>query len=708
MTMISRTCRVGSQLVLLLVGASGLVVSACNGSEDPTHTAELHSTRPPVILISIDTLRADHLPAYGYSQVSTPNIDRLRADSILFDNAYSHSPLTLPSHLSVLTGLLPYQHGVRNNIGYRFDGERQLTLAGYLKHQDYSTAAAVSAYVLRGQTGISSGFDLYDDGIASRDGTPLGALQRPGLVAVESALQWIEQQSEALFFLLLHLFEPHAPYDPPEPYRSRYSLAYDGEIATADAAVGVFLDGLVRLGVYDKASVFLFSDHGEGLSEHGESEHGIFLYREAIQVPLMMKLPFSTRGGHSVSTPVQLIDLLPTIGDLTGFETPAELTGTSLLSMVSGAGPEHRHIYSETLYPRIHLGWSELRSLIDSHYHFIQAPRAELFDVLADPRERIDIASRKRAVFMEMKQRLGDSGATLTLPSEVDPEELQRLAALGYLGSIKSELRDQPLPDPKDHIEEIATLREAFVLESQGRFDEAVVILRGLVTRNPGFMDAWNKLALTLDAAGRWSEAIEEYQRALSQTPTLAAEYALSMSSIYLKLGQFEEAIDHAQLAMNRHPAKVNVLLGRIALEQGQLDVAERHARNAKNNPNERFSAAVLLIKILTAQHRFDEALDLAMETHREVESINAGAIQGLAFVLGDLLARAANLALLLVTEGRVVEARALLEQLAERNPSSRTFLFAAKTLDTLGDGKTAAQWRRRAEALSSDGPGAP
>jgi hypothetical protein len=489
-----------------------------------------------VILISIDTLRADHLPAYGYSRVATPHLDRLRSDSVLFENAYSHSPLTLPSHLSVLTGLLPYEHGVRNNIGYRFDGDRYPTLPGYLKQQGYSTAAAVSAYVLRGQTGISAGFDLYEDGIAARDRVPLGILQRPGRIAVESGLRWIGQRAGEPFFFLLHLFEPHAPYDPPEPYRSRYPLAYDGEIAAADAAVGVFLDGLTTLGLYDQAAVFLFSDHGEGLADHGEDEHGIFLYREAIHVPLMLKLPGSRHRGAAVSTPVQLIDLLPTIGELTGFEVPAELAGTSLLPTVSGSGLGQRRIYSETLYPRIHLGWSELRSLIDSRYHLIQAPRPELYDILADPGERVDVVRRERVVYREMREGLGESGAAVELPSEVDPRELERLAALGYLGSIRAEARAETLPDPKDHIEEIARLREAFALESEGRFAEAIALLRELVERNPGFLDAWNKLALTLDAAGHWNEAVETYEQALGHAPSLAVEYALSLSSIHLKL----------------------------------------------------------------------------------------------------------------------------------------------------------------------------
>jgi tetratricopeptide (TPR) repeat protein len=332
----------------------------------------------------------------------------------------------------------------------------------------------------------------------------------------------------------------------------------------------------------------------------------------------------------------------------------------------------------------------------------IGAPRPELYDIQSDPGETENIAREEPSAYREMRRSLGDQGADLALPSTAPVEDLEKLAALGYLGSIKAPPDSGTLPDPKDRIDDINKLREAFALESRGRSAEAIDVLRRLVERNPGFMDAWNKLALTLDTAGRWTEAIETYQRALAHAPSLTTEYALSLSSIHLKLGQLEEAISHAELAADRHPAKAAILLGRIAFVQGQLPLAEQHARVAMGSSNERFTAAVLLIKVLTAQRRLEEAMALAVRVRDEAVAGAGGPIQGLAFVYGDLLARRgdnhqaeeafreeirlfprdrqtyANLALLLTTQGRIDQARALLEELGERNPGLQTYLFAA------------------------------
>ncbi|HYM60177.1 MAG TPA: sulfatase, partial [Thermoanaerobaculia bacterium] len=269
----------------ILIAVVALLATSCRRGEVSTS-----GKRAPVILISIDTLRADHLPLFGYKDVETPNIDALRRDGILFTNAFCHVPLTLPSHVTVLTGLLPPDNKVRNNIGYKLDPAVP-TLPGILKASGYATGASVSAYVLRGSTGLGPSFDFYDDAIASKPGTPVGSLQRSGKASEEIAARWIGENDSKPFFFFLHLFEPHSPYTPPEPFRSRFRLPYDGEIATADAIVGDLLDFLRKRGLYDKAIIVLMSDHGEGLYEHGEPEHGIFLYREAIHVPLIVKLP---------------------------------------------------------------------------------------------------------------------------------------------------------------------------------------------------------------------------------------------------------------------------------------------------------------------------------------------------------------------------------------------------------------------------------
>src|SRR6476469_2773084 len=289
------------RFVALLIA---LVAAGCNRS-----SADRFSNAP-VILFSIDTLRADHLSSYGAKLVETPAIDRLAADGIVYENAYSHVPLTFPSHVTMLTGLLPFDNGVRSNIGYTLDPNAHATLPRLLAAHGYATGGAVSAYVLRGETGLASIFDFYDDSMEVWESATLGALQRHGDETVRVAENWLDGVHDKPFFLFLHLFEPHSPYEPVEPFRSKYTNPYDGEIATADAIVGRFLADLDRRGLYDKALIILAGDHGEGLGDHGESEHGVLLYREVLHVPLIVKLPGGKLARRRVAAPAQLIDIL--------------------------------------------------------------------------------------------------------------------------------------------------------------------------------------------------------------------------------------------------------------------------------------------------------------------------------------------------------------------------------------------------------------
>jgi hypothetical protein len=261
--------------------------------------------KAPVIVLSIDTLRADHLPAYGYAKVSTPALDAFRKDAVLYENAYSHVPLTLPSHATLLTGLLPPQNGVRDNTGYALARSHE-TLPERLRRSGYATGAAVSAVVMTKTSGVDRGFDFYEDSVeATSPGQPLGAIQRSGFETERIAEEWIGGREGKPFFFLLHLYEPHTPYRPPEPYASRYpDSPYDGEIATADAIAGKFFAFLKARGLYDSSVIVVMSDHGEGLGDHGEDEHGLLLYREDLHVPLVVKLPGAGRAGTRVARPV--------------------------------------------------------------------------------------------------------------------------------------------------------------------------------------------------------------------------------------------------------------------------------------------------------------------------------------------------------------------------------------------------------------------
>jgi arylsulfatase A-like enzyme len=669
------------------------------------------------VLVSIDTLRADHLPAYGYAGVETPNLDRFRKDAILFERAYTHVPLTLPAHVSLLTGLLPFEHGVRDNLGYRLDPKVHPTLSRLLKDKGYATGAAVSAYVLRGDSGLAAGFDLYDDKIVAPAGSDaLGRVQRPGGETAAIATRWLEGAKDKPFFLFFHVYEPHAPYDPPEPFKSRYPLAYDGEIAAADAIVGGVLDALRRAGVYDRAVVIVLSDHGEGLGEHGEDDHGILLYRWALHVPLLLKLPGALRAGSSVQAPAELIDVLPTLGALLDVPVPKGLRGRSLLD----ESPAPRRIYAETCYPRIHLGWSELRSLVDERWQYVEGVKRELYDVAADPKELADRASAEGDLVRARQRELAGFPSALTGPADVSKEELEKLAALGYLGGAVS--ASGPLPDPRERIHVLGDVKTAFRLAAAGRDEEAVVVFRKILEDNPLLFDARYELAQVLTRLGRPAEAYDAYRAALRAAPSLAGPIALELGDVCLKLGRLDEAEANARIAERTHPAKAAELRSRLALARDDLDGAEHEALRARGDPGAELGAAVVRAEVRIRRERFDDAIGVVDAALAEAAARKLALVPDLHFLRGDALARLgrydaaevafreeirlfprnlqayARLAVVFGLQHRTMgEVDRLFARMVAASPGRTSLELAAQTLESMGDARGAQIWRRRA-----------
>jgi arylsulfatase A-like enzyme/Tfp pilus assembly protein PilF len=671
----------------------------------------------PVIVISVDTLRADHLPAYGYKGVETPAIDALRRDAILFRNAYSHVPMTLPSHVAVLTGLLPPDNEVRNNLGFVYDSARHPAMSQILKRSGYATGAAVSAYVLRGATGLASSFDSYDDAVNTRNNASVGELSRPGALTAASAERWIGERSGAPFFFFLHLFEPHAPYEPLEPFKSRYASSYDGEIATADQIVGNFLDNLKKTGVYDRALIVFLSDHGEGLGDHGEQEHGLFLYREEIHVPLLVKLPRSARAGETLDTPVQLIDVAPTVLKALGVAVPKEMSGRSLLDSPAAAP---RSIYSETLLPRIHFGWSELRSLTNAKYQFIDAPKPELYEFQSDPGERVNVMNEQRRTYVQMRDAMASFHENAAAPSHVDPEDAAKLAALGYIGEVRT-TANGPLPDPKDMVGALEQMKVASHLEQAHRLADAAPIYEALVRENPRYTDGWLKLAVVHEQMGQLDRAIADYKKALESSPQLAHEFALSIGKLQLRLGKLDDAEAHAKLAVSHSPGAAHLLLARIALARNDLAGAHREAEAAMQENVRSADAAVVLAQVLTAGGHLREALQTLDNVQKQASASGVSAVENLAATRGDVLARMGDdanaetafheelnafphnrdaytkLAILYVTESRVPDARKTLERMVRANPGPESERLAAETFNTVELPTEAARFRRAA-----------
>jgi len=571
----------------------------------------------PIVLISIDTLRSDHLPAYGYKGVETPAIDALRRDAILFARAYSHCPLTLPSHASLLSGLLPAHTGVRDNAGYTFDAAKHPYLPRLLQQAGYETGAAVSAFLLRRATGLASGFDFYDDNLAAD--APGGSVasgetaERPGALSARRVLGWMKGRGDKPFFLFLHLYEPHTPYEPPEPFASRYRAApYDGEIATADAVVGTVIAALKRRGLYDKAIIVLLSDHGEGLGDHGEEQHGVFLYRETLQVPLLLKLPGGARAGTTVATPAALVDVAPTLLALAGLSPQApppqeSLDGQNLLTLPAAPA---RRIYAETFFPRLHYGWSELASLIEGRLHYIHGPAPELFDLVADPAEQRDVLiapTTERPAAAALRQALNGYDRTLAPPGPVDAETSRKLAALGYAGAARP-TKGGALPDPRSKRGVMRDLHAAKTLAAQEKYGEAAAVLRKLVSEEPGMVDAWAFLGSCLDHPPEDPPAaLAAYQKAFELSGG-AAELALPVARELHKMGRLDEARAHAEMAVAADPAAASEVLASIALARGDADTALAMMRRA-GRAKETFRRDLGLL--LAQSGRTQEALEV-------------------------------------------------------------------------------------------------
>lgn len=538
----------------------------------------------PVILISIDTLRADRLPAYGYAAGVTPVIDALAAEGVLFEQAYAHSPQTLPSHTSILTGRLPFDHGVRDNVGFVAPDDT-VTLAHRLKQAGYATGAFVSSFVLRRQVGLGRGFDIYDDRLPpAGPERALGQVQRAGTDTAEAAITWLRAQTSSKYFLFFHIYEPHTPYTPPVIPSS--GDRYDGEVTFADEIVGRVIAALRARGDYDKATIILLSDHGEGLGDHGEDEHGLFLYRSTIQTPLIIKRRGGNNGGHRVATSVQHIDLAPTILSITGQAADSALTGRSLIPVLEGGNSlPAAAIYAEAMSPRYHFGWSELYALTDDRYRLIRAPRDELFDLSTDPYETRSIVGERAQVHAAMRTALDGlmAGATVSAPSTVSAADRQRLAALGYVGSQTTSTvtgSGSALADPKDKIEVLRRYHRASSLAGERRWAEAAAAYIVLLQSEPDMIDGWLQLGHTSEQAGRPLEALAAYGEVITRDGKNAAAL-LGAAALLVQLGKFEDARAHAELAVDVAPASAQELLARLALQRGDTAAARQHARAA-------------------------------------------------------------------------------------------------------------------------------
>jgi arylsulfatase A-like enzyme/tetratricopeptide (TPR) repeat protein len=564
----------GLAAVLLVAAAATLLVKG-RGPFRP-RAAAAHN----VLLITLDTTRADHLGCYGYGPAKTPSIDRLAGEGIRFARVYCPAPLTLPSHSTIMTGLYPATHGVRNN-GHEL-APKWRTLAGILKGRGFATAAFVSSFSVDSRFGLGRGFDVYDDTFEPQAPLKGANAERRAEATFARFSRWLEGQAGKRFFAWLHYYDPHLPYDPPSPYKEGSAgRPYDGEIAYMDHYVGAALQALKAKGLLNKTLIVVAGDHGEGLGDKVETGHGIFLYEETLRVPLIFHDPAAFPKPRVVEGAVRLADVAPTILETLGLAgEAAAMEGQSLVPWVKDPARPGLTCLVETFYPRENFGWSELVGLITGPWKYIQAPRPELYDLARDPNEKTDLAGSSPAQAVELRQALerellglsakAGPGAGSTAVGSGDRE---RLRSLGYVNFAPAAAAAGAAPDPKDKIGLLRLVQQAQAFETGGKFAEAEQAFERVVTEIPDSPESYVNLALVQARQNRFDRALETLGRGLARLP--GSEVLLvRLGHTYLVGGRPREALETMEKALAADPQSVDALTVSASI----LDAAGRKA----------------------------------------------------------------------------------------------------------------------------------
>ncbi len=584
--------------LLAVVVVSGIVYGAYRTITLPSLT-KLRSTASQmnVLLITVDTCRADHLGCYGRTGARTPTMDGLARSGVRFSRAISHVPVTLPSHVSIMTGMLPPAHGVEDNGTFRLPQQAR-TLAEAFKDKGYATAAVVSSFVLNSQFGLDQGFDDYYDQMSLNvSSSATGFDEIPATDVTEQAMSWIRDHSNAPWFFWAHYFDPHASYNPPAGFQKGVPGLYDGEIAFVDYNIGQLMDYLETLGLKDRTLVVLTSDHGEGLGQHGESTHMVFIYDATMHVPLIVSQPKVLPRGIVLDQPVGLVDLMPTLLDAWGLETGSAMQGRSLLPLIFGdEGFAEEPIYLESRAALHQYGWSMLQGIITEDYKYIRAPKPELYNLDADPQELtnlIDAQKGRAAAMSKQLDQLVEQASESSLEGEawvdMDPETERRLGSLGYVWTRAASASSEGITgqDPKDMIGTMNMMNRSAQLMSEGRFADSISLIEQVIKKSPNNKRALNRLG-------------QLYARLASTDPQLKSE-RIEMAVVYLRrsievdpnffdayhnLGQVlvvggkpGQALELMQGLLEKEPrdAKANNILGHAYFELQDYDKAIKY-----------------------------------------------------------------------------------------------------------------------------------
>jgi arylsulfatase A-like enzyme/Flp pilus assembly protein TadD len=583
--------------------------------------AQTKAVQPDVFLVTIDTLRADHVHRYGYNNIETPALDALANDGVVFAQAFTPSPITNTSHTTILTGLLPSSHGV-TDFAVPLSPSHE-TWAELLHGRGYHTAAFIGAVILDSKTlapGLDRGFDFYDNfpehsTVKSR----WGRIERRGMDVAQRAEAWLSSHPAGPHFVWVHLYDPHDPYEPPAPYSRIYKdHLYDGEIAYADSALANFIAYLKKRGWYEKSVIVVVGDHGEGLGEHHEDTHGIFLYDSTTHVPLILKLPQGTAAGVPVvDAQVRTTDILPTILDLIGMVAPAQLDGESMKPLFTGKDATSRVAFGETHYP-LRFGWAPLESVRSEGFKFIEAPRPEFYDLRSDAGEtenKYEPWNRKVQKFRALLAELREKAPPPSSPGAVSQETISELQALGYLGradagSATNVPEPSLLPDCKDKIEEANLLHSAMMASEDDREADARELLRQALQLDPKSPTALLQLGESELRAQNYAVAAQHLKSACELRPDDATP-AFYLGQAFEKSGDLADARDALEGSLKIVPNQfeARLLLGRVYLGLNKPEAAEDQMEAALLLQPKSMEARIGIAAAQVARGKFAEAL---------------------------------------------------------------------------------------------------
>jgi arylsulfatase A-like enzyme len=679
---------------ILAIAALGTALAAVGGWRYARASAPVPGA---VILISIDTLRADHLPVYGYRAIKTPAIDSLANDGVVFERAYTHSTQTLPSHAAMMTGRLPFENGVRDDDATLGADERPL--AQMLRDRGYATGGIVSSGLLRRTTGLSRGFDFFDDDVPAGDGdVPPGLRRRSGAASEDIAERWLSGLGTARLFLFLHIDEPRAPRAP----------SYDDAITAADAVVGRFVRYLKEHQLYDQSTILLVSDHGEGLGDHGEQEHGFLIYNEAIHVPLIVKPASGGGAGRRVADVVQLADIAPTVLDLVKAPQPGNLRGRSLRPLTEGGAlSSPARVYSESRYGHNRFGWADLVAVTDGQYQYIRAPHEEIYDLRRDPRERENLI-------------------------DGDIPEKTRDSLRESLTSIAGAAKPQPegtLADPRDKTATVEDFRLAVALVADRKWPQGIELLQKITRTEPSATAAWRALAEVAMLAERYDVAMGAAQRLVDLASDDASQFVLA-ARVALAAHKLDAAASYGMAAVDleskdaRVTADAHTMLALVALAQDDRDTARGEAIAARQSDRNSVLPLFVNAQLLVSDGDVSAALPILEKANATAAANQSAPLVNLKYLTADVLAKSdrgaeaetllldelrdfphnlkarAALASLYQSMGQTEDAARAVADLVRITPSPEAYSMAATLWTSLGDKKQAAALRADSKRL--------